>query len=129
METKQITSFNPFSVNQNDSKFLKEASLPWMEINCENTGERWLHTSTLYKHYVITYGGFSHLFGKTDIIIFDMETFEWHKPLIEGVQPDARCGHTACLWDNDKIIIFGGSYSSIESNEILIFNLEDTKRT
>ena len=44
-----------------------------------------------------------------DIHILDLETSFWHSNLkITGTAPEPRMGHSAQLYDNDKVVIYGG---------------------
>jgi len=80
----------------------------WQELSCADSGKRKFHTSTLFKDYIITYGGDSGSGELDDIILFDCKKNAWRSvETSEGI-PTVRQGHTACLYQDNTIIIFGG---------------------
>lgn len=111
---------------------MAKASKPraiWNEIQSSNdSGKRCLHSSIVFRHYIITFGG-----GGTDgieealnnVIVFDMDSYEWHEAEIKGFKPESRWGHSACLYEDSKMIVFGGIHKVGLLNETLIMTLSD----
>jgi len=46
---------------------------------------------------------------------------KWQTIDIIGAKPAARYGHSACMWENDTGIIFGGKGAAL-MNEVLLMN-------
>lgn len=76
------------------------------------------HTATLYKsNKLIVFGGENeHREYLSDVVILDLETFNWHLPDIQGSIPRGRARHAAVIHD-DKLFIVGGVTG--ENNVIL----------
>jgi len=107
-------------LSQQETKFPS-----WHQLPHQGQKTRHLHTSTLFDHYIITIGGSSHneSINTEEISIFDIFTHQWQKAEIRGFQPKFRYGHTACLYDTNKIIVYGGEVNEETSNEILILTI------
>ncbi len=101
----------------------------WKEIPCVNSGDRSFHTSTLFKNYIITYGGYSDTleiyFG---IKILNLNKCSFENFLIEGDKPLHRNRHSACLLDSNKILIFGGYANHGVFNDTAIITIKETLR-
>lgn len=72
-------------------------------------GVRMGHTATLWQgNKLIVFGGENeHRAHLCDVIIFDIETSQWHQPMIYGPVPRARARHAAVI-HNDKLFVTGG---------------------
>ena len=81
----------------------------WTKLKCADTGKRSNHTSTLYKHYIITIGGSDGKNERNDIVVFDTKTLLWSSVIPASGELPAITYHTACLYQGHKIIIFGGN--------------------
>jgi len=93
----------------------------WIPITCPKSISLYSHTSIPFKNYIITFGGTDDSIIMNQTLALDMETYKWQTVNIIGAKPAARYGHSACLWDNDGGIIFGGKGISI-MNETLLMN-------
>ena len=54
-----------------------------------------------------------------------MDSYEWHEAEIKGFKPESRWGHSACLYEENKMIVFGGIHKVGLLNETLIMTLSD----
>lgn len=111
------------------SKTLEESSNTsiWTEIKCMNLKKRSRHTSLIYQDYIITFGGFNSI-PLNDIDIYDINKNIWINFSIKGDNLDPRYGHTMCLTQDHKIIIFGGyNYNQVMKEiGILTVDLSDS---
>jgi len=85
------------------------------------------HTSTLYKHYIIMFGGM-HESGiySNDITVLNLKNNQTIKPQLEKLEDTtitARYAHSACLFSNNKILIFGGQSAAGVLNETAIMTI------
>lgn len=85
---------------------LKPNNLAWAPSN------RNCHSAIVYSKYMIIFGG-KEGDGKrryvNDIHILDLDALSWCCPAkINGNLPEPRMGHTACLFDENKMIVYGG---------------------
>jgi len=112
----------------------------WNKISCSSSGDRYFHSSTLFKDYIITYGGRSEKTNEkfNDIKVLNLKTSQWQSFRLEGTQPITRSRHSACLYDTNKIIIYGGynnnilkqtSIITIQSTDPLVLRYEDIETT
>jgi len=63
---------------------------------------------TLYKNYIIIFGGDDGSGELSDIIVYEHDKNTWQTALTIGEVPEARQGHTACLYKENKIVFYGG---------------------
>jgi len=71
--------------------------------------ERHTHTSTLIQDFIITFGGY--LGGSNysnDVSVYHIKTNTWQQLVPSGKPPRPRQRHSACLYKDNKIYIFGG---------------------
>ena len=63
---------------------------------------------TIFKKYIIIFGGDDGSELLSDIIVYEYDKNTWQRVLPIGEIPEARQGHTACLYKENKIIFYGG---------------------
>ncbi len=103
----------------------------WKEVPFSGFPDRCAHTSTLFKQYIITYGGYSLKLNsvvKETIEIFNLEKGQLEKFNLKGDKPQTIHRHSACLIDSNKILIFGGYRKRQVINDIAIITIEETSR-
>jgi len=105
-----------------------EKSLTCKKLPCSDSIDRCFHSSTLHKHYLITYGGFPKRAPITlsDIKILNLKTYSFEDFKLEGSEPIPLCGHSACLFDSNKILIFGGLEFLTIFHNTFIITIEDS---
>eukprot|EP01080_Neovahlkampfia_damariscottae_P006062 gene6062-10063_t len=109
----------------------------WKKIEVKKEPKkRTLHSSCLFEDYIYTFGGKSinSLLSQkflNDFNKFNLKTKEWKEINIKEEGNDlisSRCGHTCNIFQNDKLIIFGGlGENQYYFNDTFIFNLKDQK--
>lgn len=80
----------------------------WSEVDCANSGKRWMHTSILFNKYILTFGGGNGRESLDDLIAFNLETNTWKAVEILGQKPVGRYGHAGDIFGNDTFVIYGG---------------------
>jgi len=80
----------------------------WTEIECDSSGAREEHTCTLFQDYIIAIGGTEQRNRLSDVIVFDIRKSTWQRIKPSGDVFLPRGGHTACLFGENQIIIYGG---------------------
>jgi len=105
-------------------------NLIWKEIPCSNSGDRSFHTSTLFKDYLITYGGYSKSCDKvlSDFQILNLKKNSFEAFNLEGDEPCSREQHSACLIDSNKILIFAGYDGQEILHDLALLTIQDTIR-
>lgn len=63
---------------------------------------------TLYKKYIIVFGGDDGTGELSDVIVYQFDLNTWQTVLTIGEVPETRQGHTACLYQENKIVFYGG---------------------
>lgn len=86
------------------------------------------HTSTLYGNYIITIGGKNKDNVTNSIIAFNMNTFTTCEERPSGLTATPRHSHSACLYKENKIIIFGGESDVATLNDTAVLTLNKTDR-
>jgi len=109
-------------------KHIFEKNISCKKLPCSDSFDRCFHSSTLYKHYLITYAGLPKRAPITvnDIKILNLKTYSFEEFNFEGPEPIPRTGHSACLFDSNKILIFGGSEFVKLLNDPFIITIEET---
>ena len=100
----------------------------WTKIQDFDTISRCAHTATRFSHYLVIFGGFDGVRVLSDVIIFDLESFAWNRTQISGTMPRPRHGHSACLYEKNKLIIFGGHDGENTLNSTLVITLDEKQR-
>lgn len=83
----------------------------WSEVDCANSGKRWMHTSILFDKYILTFGGGNGRESLDDLIAFNLETNTWKAVEILGQRPVGRYGHAGDIFGKDTFVIYGGQVS------------------
>jgi len=102
----------------------------WSKVSTRSSKKRYLHTSIIWKHYIITYGGskegdgYNDAFG--DLVVFNINTYEWNRVKFKGFTPPARYAHTACLYNEDQMVVFGGFSGSSTFNATMIMTFDES---
>jgi hypothetical protein len=82
---------------------------------------------------LVIFGGNSLTGLLNDVVVLDLETFEWKTIKVEGQAPTKCYYHTATSIDTNKIFIFGGRTADGATNDAYILetseSLEDWKWT
>jgi len=82
----------------------------------------------LYKHYIITFGGIESSHGAfvKHISILNLKTHETKQIKLKQDDQKAsqRWGHTACLLEENQIVIFGGQSSQNILNDVAVIEIK-----
>ncbi len=104
--------------------------LTWKELPYPSSEDRNLHTSTLFKNYIITFGGYSNkskaFLGFT---ILNLNSGSYEDFILKGDKISQRSKHSACLLDMNKILIFGGFTGDKILNDTVMITIKETIRT
>ena len=94
---------------------------------------RFLHTATLFKHYLVIYGGRCdeiyqeiNSVALNDISLYNIESNTWESLVIYGDMPCSRWGHSFVATDK-HFIVFGGINSDRYCNADLFAFTFDPK--
>jgi len=100
------------------------------EIPCSTFGDTYFHTSTLFRDYIITFGGYSKSCKKLfpNIQILNLKTNSPEAFKLEGDEPSFRYRHSACLVNQNQILIFGGEKNRSILNDAAIITIKETLR-
>ena len=127
--------------NQSNSqtKFNLKSSSPYFTIissttrktyrGSEHPSKRWGHSVILYNKSMIIFGGHHLQRSLSNIYAFDFTTLTWSKIEPFGNPPPARDSHSAIIYNNIDMIIFGGNGSTGKLNDLWNFNLNEKKWT
>ena len=88
------------------------------------------HSAIIYKDSMIIFGGKDEQNLKlNDIWSFNLNTYEWSEVLpYSKLVPQERSGHTACLYNEQYMMIFGGIFEvTKELDDLFIFDLKSCK--
>ncbi len=104
-------------------------NLTWKYLPCSSSEDRYYHTSTLFKNYIITYGGYSKKLKEyLGFKIWNLDGGSYKDLILEGDKPSYRYRHSACLFDSDKILIFGGFDGQKVLNDTAVVTIKETIR-
>ena len=95
----------------------------------EHPSKRWGHSVILKNNCMIIFGGRHLQRTLSNIYSLDFTTLTWSKIEPLGNPPPARDSHTAIIYNNTDMIIFGGNGSSNKLNDLWDFNLDEKKWT
>jgi len=87
----------------------QEFELYWTHLYyCEKSQSISDHTTTLvFDEYIVFLWSRYHDMTN-NILIYNIKTNVWEKFLVVGEHPGQQSGHSACLYKENQIIIFGG---------------------
>ena len=133
MENSQTNSER----NQNQKNNNLKPSLPIFAIissttkkkynGSEHPSKRWGHSVILFNKSMIIFGGRHLQRSLSNIYALDFTTLTWSKIEPCGNPPPARDSHSAIIYNNSDMIIFGGNGSTGKLNDLWNFNLNDKK--
>ena len=90
---------------------------------------RWGHTSIVYNNKIYIFGGFDGNNYLNDLIEFDISSMKIKSIMYSNKNfidiPSPRSNHTACLYDSNKLLIFGGNGLDSLYADTYILNLDD----
>ena len=123
--------------NQNEKNNNLKPSLPIFAIissttkkkynGTEHPSKRWGHSVILFNKSMIIFGGRHLQRSLSNIYALDFTTLSWSKIEPCGNPPPARDSHSAVIYNNSDMIIFGGNGSTGKLNDLWNFNLNDKK--
>ena len=93
----------------------------------EHPSKRWGHSVILYNKTMIIFGGRHLQRSLSNIYSLDFTTLTWTKIEPNNIPPQARDSHSAVLYKNTDMIIFGGNGSTGKLNDLWNFNFNDKK--
>ncbi len=119
----------PRNVNEADVPSPRHNHSAVMVNGADDSGD----VSGLNRVRMIIYGGSGVDGYLDDVYCFDFESNVWEKWECSGAddeKPGARHGHTACLLNNDQMIVFGGKVgvqSTVFYNDVHVLDLKSRK--
>jgi len=69
------------------------------------------HTGSLVGHELYIFGGYDGHKNHNMLFVYDVNTYEWRQPVVEGSRPSGRNGHSATLIERNgsqQLLILGG---------------------
>ena len=82
----------------------------------------------MYKDYVITFGGHDGVEYRNDIVVLDTRNLLGSCEIITSEELPYLRYHTACLYQNHKIVIFGGQTKEQKvSNSVIMLDIDDER--
>ena len=120
---KQITKSKPLTLS------LIQSTIKKSYHNSEHPSKRWGHSAILYNDSMIIFGGRHLQRSLSNLYSLDFSTFTWSK--IEPINnpPLARDSHSAVLYDECNMIIFGGNGLTSKFNDLWSFDFNEFKWT
>jgi host cell factor len=83
---------------------------------------RFLHASDVVGRKIVVHGGWNETETLGDIWIFNTDSFAWQQPRTSGFAPTPRYGHSLNLTPDGRLLVFGGTSISKESNGLPRYN-------
>ena len=111
-----------------DSQFQE---LHWSKVNYQGSPGRHTHSSTLIQDYIITFGGIEggNPGRKNEVYAYNIKTGVWKQITPTGIEPATRQRHSACLYNDNEIIVFGGwNYCASADTLKLVISFEETSK-
>ena len=93
----------------------------------EHPSKRWGHSVILYNKSMIIFGGRHLQRSLSNIYSLDFTTLTWSKIEPNGNPPPTRDSHSAVIYNNSDMIIFGGNGSTGKLNDLWDFNFNEKK--
>ena len=95
----------------------------------QHPSRRWGHSAIIYNNNMIIFGGRHLQRSLSNIYSLNFETLTWVKIEPAGNIPLARDSHSAVLYNNYDMLIFGGNGQTIKFNDLWDFNISEYKWT
>ena len=95
----------------------------------EHPSKRWGHSAVLHKNSMIIFGGRHSLRILSNIYSLDFVTLSWSKIEPYSKAPQARDSHSAIIYKDTDMIIFGGNGLSGKMKDLWNFNFTIKKWT
>ena len=95
----------------------------------EHPSKRWGHSVCLHNNNMIIFGGRHSQRILSNIYSLDFSSLSWSKIEPFGNSPPARDSHSAIIYNNNDMIIFGGNGTTGKLNDLWNFNFNDKKWT
>jgi len=82
----------------------------WLKLEATNKPPqtRDSHCCVAYEEKLYFFGGSNGTDSLDELMEYDLQTNTWNKPEVRGSIPSPREGHSACLFNDRFIVIFGG---------------------
>ena len=93
----------------------------------EHPSKRWGHSVVLHNNNMIIFGGRHSQRILSNIYSLDFTSLSWSKIEPCGNSPPARDSHSAIIYNDTDMIIFGGNGTSGKLNDLWNFNFNDKK--
>ena len=93
----------------------------------EHPSKRWGHSVVLHNNNMIIFGGRHSQRILSNIYSLDFTTLSWSKIEPCGNSPPARDSHSAIIYNDTDMIIFGGNGTLGKLNDLWNFNFNDKK--
>lgn len=87
------------------------------------------HSSVLAQNKIVMFGGEDEKCeGSDEVIVLNGKTLAWAKPRIVGEKPIPRSRHSCVIYQQDKMICFGGLTVSGPTDEVYVFDVGNSSR-
>lgn len=114
----------------NDVHILDTHSWKWSMVQAQGkVPPLAYHSCSLFRGELFVLGGvFPRPHPEPDgcsdaLYIFDPQLSIWYQPIVTGVKPSPRSGHSACLMQQRKIFVFGGWDTPVCFNDMYMLDL------
>ncbi|MCJ1302810.1 hypothetical protein MMC08_005615 [Hypocenomyce scalaris] len=106
-----------------------DAYKPKIASTCGQRPACLVNASVTYcgNNQIYAFGGFDQYTDEVynHVLKLDLDTLQWSLVDNYGDIPGVRMGHTACLWQGDKLLIYGGENEHREYlSDVVIFDLK-----
>lgn len=82
------------------------------------------HSAVSLEHYVVVFGGcYLDKICFNDVTVLDTNTMSWVSPIVDGLKPMQREGHSAAL-HGTRMLVFGGSSEVGYLNDLHVLDME-----
>ena len=103
-----------------------------MDLNVDYLSKRNCHTSVIFKHYMIIFGGkegYGQKKSMRDIHIFDIKNLGWINDVeCIGIVPDVRMGHSADIYEENKMVVYGGWNGTRVLNDVPVLIMKENDK-
>ena len=97
--------------------------------NSEHPSKRWGHSAILHSNNMIIFGGRHLQRSLSNVYSLNFSSLTWSKMEPIGIIPLARDSHSAVLYNNSDMIIFGGNGQTTKFNDLWDFDINEYKWT